>query len=231
MFKHRSFNPARFLAFGAALFLVLSVSTACGKKQARNPVSLAGTSAFGPGGAGSGSGAGAWGPGGAPGAGFGDGAGFGSSLMGGAGNGMGDGTGMMNNANTAGVDGAMMIADLEMVHFEYDSDTLTPEWMEVLDRNAGWLIQNVAVNVQVEGHTDERGTEEYNIALGQRRADAVREYLVAKGIVPERISTISYGKMRPLTFEFTDEGHSLNRRAMFLVYSPETAGTQTAGTF
>jgi len=226
----RHFNLTRFMVLCATLSLIVFTSTACGKRQPRNPVSLAGTSAFGPGG-GSGSGSGSeWGPGGAPGdqAGFG---GFGTSQFGpnGAGSGFGNGD-MMNQANTSGIDAATMIADLEMVHFEFDSDQLTPEWQAVLDQNAQWLAQNPAVNVQVEGHTDERGTEEYNISLGQRRADTVREYLVANGIQPNRISTISYGKMRPLTFEYTEEGHALNRRAMFLVYSPEQ-GTMTASNY
>jgi peptidoglycan-associated lipoprotein len=230
MFSQRSFNPVQLMAFCAALTLVLFVSAGCGKKAVRNPVSLAGTSAFGAGG-GSGSRAGSeWGPGGAP---FGEnsGVGFDSSLMGGSGSGNGFGSGSLgNNGATDGVEFATMIADLEMVHFEFDSDVLTPEWQDVLARNAQWLVQNPMVNVQVEGHTDERGTEEYNVALGQRRADAVREFLVGKGVDAARISTISYGKMRPLTFEYSEEGHSLNRRAMFLVYSPEQ-GTMTASTF
>ncbi|MEQ8819073.1 MAG: peptidoglycan-associated lipoprotein Pal [Sumerlaeia bacterium] len=132
---------------------------------------------------------------------------------------------ILNNADTSNVGAAMEIADLEMVHFEYDQADIKPEWQQTLDRHATWLGSNPFVHVQVEGHCDERGTEEYNIALGQRRADTVREYLVGQGVAPERISTISYGKMRPLTFEGGEQGHNLNRRAMFLVYepAPETA--------
>ncbi|MBX3728640.1 MAG: peptidoglycan-associated lipoprotein Pal [Candidatus Sumerlaeia bacterium] len=136
--------------------------------------------------------------------------------------------GFAQNANLAGVENAVQIADLDMVHFEYDQFGLSPEWQRVLDGHAQWLASNASVHVQIEGHCDERGTEEYNVSLGQRRADAVREYLAGKGIEPFRMSTISYGKLRPLTFDQNEQSHSLNRRAMFLVYSP---GTQTAAAY
>jgi peptidoglycan-associated lipoprotein len=191
-----------------------------------------GGSSFGPGGA--------WAPGGAP-DGLAGGSGVDSSFAPvgeGAGSGFDastipyDSTGsMQQNANLAGVDSATQIADLEMIHFNYDQAEIDPDWVPVLERHAEWLRTNSNVFVQVEGHCDERGTEEYNVALGQRRADAVRDFLVQAGVEPHRVSTLSYGKLRPLTFDGTDESHALNRRAMFLVYSPEAAGTQTAGGF
>ena len=125
---------------------------------------------------------------------------------------------LANTASTSGVEDGAFSAELEMVHFQYDASEIAPEWAEVLNRHAQWMKANGTMMVQVEGHCDERGTEEYNIALGQRRADAVRTYLVEQGVDPNRLSTISYGKMRPLTFDQTDDSHSLNRRAMFLVY-------------
>ncbi|MCB2154729.1 peptidoglycan-associated lipoprotein Pal [bacterium] len=132
-----------------------------------------------------------------------------------------DATGSIpNTADTDGVEDAVEIADLEMVHFDYDRSELKPEWQTILEHHAQWLVSHPRVSVQVEGHCDERGTEEYNLSLGQRRADSVRTYLVEKGVDPNRISTISYGKLRPLTFDENAEANALNRRAMFLVYQP-----------
>ncbi len=130
---------------------------------------------------------------------------------------------LANTASTAGVEDAFGVAELEMIHFEFDSDEITPAWQSVLDDHATWISNNPNFMVQVEGHCDDRGTEEYNVSLGQRRADAVRTYLVSRGVDPNRLSTISYGEMRPLSFEQTEEGHALNRRAMFLVYELDTA--------
>lgn len=217
---------------------ILSVSTGCAKKRTVAENRLGTSSLFKPGAngaAGSRAGAGAdgWTPGGAPGLGSeGMNGGFSSNAAGGAG-GFGSGTrdgaagGLMNTGNTSGIGAAEMTADLSMIHFDYDSYDIKPEAAATLDNHANWLSTNSVVNVQVEGHTDERGTEEYNVALGQRRADAVREYLVGKGVDANRISTISYGKQRPLAYDGTEESNGLNRRAMFLVYSPES-GTSTA---
>lgn len=161
-----------------------------------------------------------WQPGGAP-DGMLSGGGFSSSMV-------DDGTGgIAQNANLSGIDAASEIADLDMIHFDYDRATIKPEWLTVLDQHAQWLASRPHVYVQVEGHCDERGTEEYNVSLGQLRADAVREYLVGRGVQDFRISTISYGKLRPLTYDQNESAHSLNRRAMFLVYSP----TETASAY
>ena len=161
--------------------------------------------------------------GGAPGA-FGDASGVSSSLAGMGGFGADAAGGFPQSGNVSPFDAA--IAELEMVHFAYDQADIAPEWQTVLDNHAQWLASNPAVAVQVEGHCDERGTEEYNLALGQRRADAIRDYLINRGVSPDRITTISYGKLRPLTFGTTEDEHNLNRRGMFLVYSP---GTEVAG--
>lgn len=132
----------------------------------------------------------------------------------------------LNSEPADGVEDGIFTAELEMVHFPFDSDQITPEYATILQNHANWLGQNTSVMVQVEGHTDERGTEEYNISLGQRRADAVRGFLIENGVMADRLSTISYGKMRPLTFEQTEDAHAMNRRAMFLVYEVEGAGGQ-----
>ncbi|MDC0462204.1 peptidoglycan-associated lipoprotein Pal, partial [Alphaproteobacteria bacterium] len=83
------------------------------------------------------------------------------------------------------------------VYFDYDQSTLTSEAQATLDRQAAFLKANPSVRIVIEGHCDERGTREYNLALGDRRASAARDYLVAKGVNASRLTTISYGKERP----------------------------------
>jgi peptidoglycan-associated lipoprotein len=85
----------------------------------------------------------------------------------------------------------------DRVFFAFDKSVLTSDDRVTLDKQAAWLAQYPNVNVEIAGNCDERGTEEYNIALGQRRANAARDYLVAKGVPAARITTISYGKERP----------------------------------
>jgi len=104
---------------------------------------------------------------------------------------------------------------LETVHFPFDSSDLTDEARRALDRNVSWLMEHPQVRVRVEGHCDERGTSEYNLALGQRRARSVRDYLVDAGIDPARLVTVSYGEEVPLVREHTEEAYRLNRRAEF----------------
>lgn len=135
-----------------------------------------------------------------------------------------DSTGSLpNTASTAGVESGAFMSELEMIHFPFDSAEITADWQTVLNGHAAWINGNGTVMVQIEGHCDDRGTEEYNIALGQRRADEVRNYLVGQGVDPNRLSTISYGELRPLSFEATEEAHMLNRRAMFLVYEVDNS--------
>ncbi len=114
---------------------------------------------------------------------------------------------------------AVEVTDLEMIHFEFDKSEIHPTMQPILDRNAEWILQHPGIQVQIEGHADERGTIEYNLALGQRRAEAVREYLAAKGVDPNSLHTISYGKERPIAFGQTEEDHALNRRAQFLIFT------------
>jgi peptidoglycan-associated lipoprotein len=102
----------------------------------------------------------------------------------------------------------------DRIFFDTDRNTLSPQAIATLDRQSAWLNQYRQVNVWVAGNCDERGTEEYNLALGQRRANADRDYLVAHGINRSRIETISYGKSRPIDAASTPEAWAQNRNAI-----------------
>ncbi len=106
---------------------------------------------------------------------------------------------------------------LSDIHFDYDDFTIRPQDSEILRSNAHWLQSNAGTRVQVEGHCDERGSEEYNIALGAKRAQAAKEYLSTLGISSDRISTISYGKELPICNEHDDSCWAQNRRDHFVV--------------
>lgn len=107
--------------------------------------------------------------------------------------------------------------NLSTVYFEFDASALTPEAKAVLAENARQLENHPDALIRIEGHCDERGTVEYNLALGQRRAQATRDYLVSFGIQPGRISVISYGKERPADPRHTPDAWSKNRRAEFVI--------------
>jgi peptidoglycan-associated lipoprotein len=104
---------------------------------------------------------------------------------------------------------------LDPVYFEYDQASLTDRSRDILVRNAEWLQGNPQVRVQVEGHTDERGTNEYNLALGERRAASVRSYLTSLGIDASRLVTISYGEERPADPGHSEAAWASNRRVEF----------------
>ena len=101
----------------------------------------------------------------------------------------------------------------DRVYFAFDSSRLGPDDQITLDRQAQWLQRYPQVAVQVAGNCDDRGTEEYNLALGQRRANAARDYLVARGVNPARIETISFGKDRPIALGDNEEAWAKNRNA------------------
>jgi peptidoglycan-associated lipoprotein len=101
----------------------------------------------------------------------------------------------------------------DRVFFGYDRFDLTPEARQVLERQAAWLRQYPSVRLLVAGNCDERGTREYNLALGARRAAAARDYLVSLGIDGGRVETVSYGKERPLDARSNEEAWSVNRNA------------------
>jgi peptidoglycan-associated lipoprotein len=103
------------------------------------------------------------------------------------------------------------------IHFDYDDFTIRPQDGEILRTNAKWLSDHGNARVQVEGHTDERGSEEYNLALGAKRAQAAKDYLTTLGVSSDRISTISYGKELPLCTDHTEDCWAQNRRDHFVV--------------
>ncbi len=105
----------------------------------------------------------------------------------------------------------------DRIYFIVDTSDLTPEAQEILTKQAQWLQQYSNVVVQVEGHSDERGTREYNIALSARRATATREFLIAQGVNPKRISSIAYGKERPAALCDAEQCWTQNRRAVTVI--------------
>jgi len=105
----------------------------------------------------------------------------------------------------------------DTVHFEYDRYELRDEDRNILQRQASWLQKYPEVRVTVEGHCDERGTREYNLALGARRANAVKEYLVSLGVSGGRVDTISYGKERPICTQSSEDCNAQNRRGVTVV--------------
>ncbi|NKX44169.1 peptidoglycan-associated lipoprotein Pal [Roseicyclus persicicus] len=105
----------------------------------------------------------------------------------------------------------------DRVLFAVDQSTLTPAAQATLDGQAQWLLTNTEYSVLIEGHADEQGTREYNLALGARRAAAVRDYLVSRGVPAGRLNTISYGKERPIEICSAEACYQQNRRAVTVV--------------
>ena len=118
-------------------------------------------------------------------------------------------------AGTAG--GAAGASPLKDIYFEYDRSAIPEDQRATLNQDAAWLKANPGVKVAVEGHCDERGTAEYNLGLGDRRARAVKEYLAAAGVAADRLTTISYGKERPLVLGHDENAWKWNRRVHFAV--------------
>jgi peptidoglycan-associated lipoprotein len=112
-------------------------------------------------------------------------------------------------ANAADANGAG-----DRVFFQLDQSSLSPQAQETLRHQADWLKRYGAVTVTIEGHADERGTREYNLALGDRRASAARNFLIAAGVPADRIHTITYGKERPAVVGSNEAAYSKNRRAV-----------------
>ncbi len=108
------------------------------------------------------------------------------------------------------------IDGLHTIYFEYDKAGLTSEAKKLISENIDWIKKNEKSTIQIEGHTDERGSVEYNLALGDRRAKAVRKYLVDSGIDGKRLKVISYGKEKPVATGDSESAFSKNRRANFV---------------
>ncbi|CAH2604183.1 Peptidoglycan-associated lipoprotein [Rhodovastum atsumiense] len=119
-----------------------------------------------------------------------------------------------SSLNGPGGAGALAEGVPDRVLFDTDRSTLNSEAQAVLSRQAAWLQQNPRVAVQIAGNCDERGTQEYNLALGQRRAIAARDFLVSHGVQASRLSTISYGKDRPVALGSTPDAWAQNRNAI-----------------
>lgn len=107
-------------------------------------------------------------------------------------------------------------AMLQRIHFDFDRSNIKPEYEPVLKGNADWMRDHGNTNVTIEGHCDERGSVEYNIALGDRRANSAKRYMMNLGIPSGRLSTISYGKERPLCTQHTESCWWQNRRDEFV---------------
>ena len=103
------------------------------------------------------------------------------------------------------------------IHFEFDKYDIRSGDARILDENARWMKTNADYLVIIEGHADERGTNEYNLALGERRAKSTMNYLIAQGVSANRMTLISYGEERPLCTEKKEDCWAKNRRAHFLV--------------
>jgi peptidoglycan-associated lipoprotein len=110
-------------------------------------------------------------------------------------------------------------AALKDVYYEFDSVDLAADAQDILKKNAEWLKAHPTARVEVEGHCDDLGSAEYNLALGAKRAQAAKDFLVSQGIAPERLVTISYGKEAPACFEPTEACRVQNRRARFVMFT------------
>lgn len=106
---------------------------------------------------------------------------------------------------------------LPTIYFDYDRSVLRQDQMDALEENAAWILQNPNYKVLLEGHCDERGTSSYNMALGQRRADAVFKFLLEQGVPMSRVNTVSYGEERPAVVGSNEAAWAKNRRVEFRV--------------
>ena len=130
-----------------------------------------------------------------------------------AGTDMGNGTAAPVNGVTPGTQQDLVVNVGDRVFFGYDQSDISAEGKATLDRQAAWLKQYPNVSVTIEGHADERGTREYNLALGERRAKAVARFLEMQGISGSRLIVVSYGKEQPIDSASNEQAWALNRRA------------------
>lgn len=126
----------------------------------------------------------------------------------------------LQRGQAVGTPGASPLKD---IYFDFDRADLRPDARETLRANADWLKKNRSATVQIEGHCDERGTSEYNLALGAKRAQSAKDYLVTLGISERRISTISYGEEIPVCTEHNEQCWQKNRHDRFVVKNAPTA--------
>lgn len=129
-----------------------------------------------------------------------------------------DGLGVDGGYSSAG-DAGYAFSEMDIVYYGYDSFTLSSEARDSLKKNADWMKANPNARIQIEGHCDERGTVEYNMALGDRRANSAKAYLERLGVEGSRIETLSYGKERPADLGHSESAWARNRRAVFVLLS------------
>ncbi|WP_110647681.1 peptidoglycan-associated lipoprotein Pal [Salinicola peritrichatus] len=125
------------------------------------------------------------------------------------------GQGMTTGQGTSGAEMGEQMPSVNTIYFAFDSEEIRPEFESVLDGHAQYLMANPNTNVTLEGYADERGTREYNLGLGERRAQAVEQYLTVQGVSPSQISIVSYGEERPAVEGHTEEAYAKNRRVVF----------------
>ncbi len=116
-----------------------------------------------------------------------------------------------------------MVSNFSRVYFEFDSAALSDASRSALDANASIMAKHPDIKVEIQGHADERGTTDYNLALGQRRANAVYRYLTSKGVAASRLKVVSYGEERPLVPGHSERAWSQNRRAEFVITWGDTS--------
>jgi peptidoglycan-associated lipoprotein len=121
---------------------------------------------------------------------------------------------------TPGIEGEVLESKLlKDISFDFDQYTIRPQDLPILKENASILMKHPNVKIQIEGNCDERGTNEYNLALGERRANSTKKYLISLGISPDHITTISYGEEKPLDPGHNEEAWAKNRRAHIVILS------------
>src|SRR5690554_4153746 len=138
----------------------------------------------------------------------------------GADGGVGTGTVGTGQISGTGADGAGQqadgrIPDVRTIYFDFDRDTIRSEFESVLVAHARYLRSNGNARVVLQGHTDERGTREYNLALGERRANSVKRFLEVQGVSPSQLEVVSYGEERPAMRGSSDDAYAQNRRVVF----------------
>ncbi len=141
----------------------------------------------------------------------------GTAVNGGAAStGAGDGSlgqgGSMNGAAGGALGGPNASQENRVIYFDFDSFDVKPEYTAILKAHSSYLVANPTAHIRLEGHADERGSREYNIGLGEKRAQAVRNILLLQGVASSQISTVSYGEERPAVIGSDEEAWSLNRR-------------------
>ncbi|WP_254274746.1 peptidoglycan-associated lipoprotein Pal [Halomonas sp. 3H] len=143
-----------------------------------------------------------------------DGTSGGAAGSGAAGSGQVSGTGL-GAGGTAGQQADGRIPEQRTIYFEFDSDRIRSEFEPVLSAHARYLRSNGSARVVLQGHTDERGTREYNMALGERRARSVERFLSVQGVSPSQVEVVSYGEERPAARGQNEEAYAQNRRVVF----------------